>query len=227
MRSLLRLACLGLAALLLAVPAARAQDATAGDAAAGAALLQRVQARYEAAGTLVALFTQTVRTDLAADQAQRLRGRLTAATGNRFRVETARETIVSSGATTWIYNQAEGQVIINDYDASEATFSPEDFFRDFSARYGVTEAKAVTHEGAAHTVLTLGPASPETAFRRLRLWIRDADRVITRLELDDRTGAAITFALDDVRLGATVPPGTFAFNPPTDADVIDLREAGE
>jgi outer membrane lipoprotein carrier protein len=223
----LRLACLALALLLAAPAAACAQDAAPTAADAGAALLQRVQARYEAAGTLVALFTQTVRTDLASDQAQRLRGRLTAATGNRFRVETARETIVSDGATTWIYNQAEGQVIVNDYDASEATFSPEDFFRDFSARYGVTDAADETRDGAPHTVLTLGPASPETAFRRLRLWIRDADRVITRLELDDRTGAAVTFALDDVRLGAELPPGTFAFDPPADADVVDLREAGE
>jgi chaperone LolA len=230
---MIRLFLIALAAFLAAAPNVRAQgavaaslpeDASQADSAdaSGAVLLRAVQQRYEAAGTLTATFTQTLTSDLT-DGTRRVRGRLQAATGNRFRVDMPQETLVSDGQTTWVYNDAERQVLLNDYREDDVGFSPEDFFRDFTDRYDVVAQTSERRRGMPHTVLTLRPTAPDAGFRTMRLWVRDDDRAITKLRLDTRDGATITFVLTDVVLGADLPPETFTFEPPEGAEVVDLR----
>lgn len=213
-----RLATLSLLFTLLAVAAqpARAQDAEA--------LLERLEETYNAAGALRADVTQTMTSPFASG-ASTMEGTLVAE-GDRYRVETGQQTLVTDGAVVWIYNRPQQQVIINEYVENETAFSPSDFFTDFSAQFRVTGVRTEQQDGATYHVLSLKPKQADAPVKELTLWMRDRDAVVTRIKAVDPNDTNVQFDLSNVRFDASVTADTFTFDPPAEAEVVDLRPQG-
>jgi outer membrane lipoprotein carrier protein len=111
-----RLLLLGVLLCAVALPAG-AQD--------GGPTLQALQSRYSALQGLRAAFTQVTASEFA-DDSTRIDGTVLLA-GNRYRVETPAQTVVTDGATTWIYSPADSQVVVNTADAEASTLTPQAF----------------------------------------------------------------------------------------------------
>ena len=84
--------------LLVFAPLAPAQEAPS---------LQALQNRYDRLGSLRATFTQVTQSDFANDSTQ-VNGRVLLA-GDKYRVETPSQTVVTNGATSWIYSPARSE----------------------------------------------------------------------------------------------------------------------
>lgn len=192
---------------------ARAQDADA--------LVQRLQSKYESIDALRARFTQTLQYP-GAETSDSFSGTVTLR-DDSYRVETASQTLVTDGTTTWIYSPAEQQVLVNDYREDETAFSLNSFLFDFDERYAVEDIEQAQYDGALHYVVTLSPKSGDSFFEQVRLWLRDRDDVVTRLEIVDVNETKMVYQLDDVELNPAVPADAFTFRPPAGAEVIDLR----
>lgn len=184
-------------------------------------VLRRLQNKYDALQSLRAEFTQTMTSEYM-DGPQRFTGRLVMQR-EKYRVETGAQTIVTDGRTMWIFNNAENQVLINDYVQDETSFSINDFFRNFDDLYNVRTTQAVTLAGKKHHRMELRPKRADSFFKAVTLWMRDADDVITRVEVLDANEVKMTFELTNIVLNPAVNGSTFQFTPPRGAEVVDLR----
>ncbi len=212
-------------ALLLAVVAALAGPrlAAAQEASEEAeALLDRLQARYEAAEAVRAEITQTKRSPFA-EAPQSLSGTLLLS-GKRYRIETPQQTVVTDGETVWIYNPGEEQVLVNDYVEDEATLAPQDLFTGYRERFRVEGMRTETLGGQAYHVLRLTPAQEGAPLREVTLWLRPSDGLPARVETLDANGARTTFRLDALSFDPPLAPDAFVLDPPAGAEVVDLRD---
>ena len=195
----------------LSVPAA-AQEAPS---------LNALQARYDQLNGLRGSFTQVTASEFA-DDSSRIEGRVLLA-GNKYRVETPGQTVITNGTTTWIYSPADSQVVINDAEANTSTITPQTFLTASAKRYDVASTRTARQEGVPHDVLSLTAASDSARFREATLWVRQSDRIVTRLRATDRNGATLDLRLHGIVVNPTFEGTPFTFSPPEDIEVVDLR----
>jgi len=183
--------------------------------------LDEVRTAYRETGGLRAAFTQVIGSAFADDSA-RVTGTVVLS-GDKYRVETSGQTVVTDGTTTWIYSPADSQVVVNDAAAEDGPITPESFLTASSQNYEVTGRQATSRDGTPHVVLRLAATADTARFETAALWVRRADRVVTRLRATDRDGATFDLRLRNITLQTPLPDSTFVFDPPSDAEVVDLR----
>jgi outer membrane lipoprotein carrier protein len=201
--------------LLLFAPSALAQSETL--------TLADVTAAYRSVDGLSASFEQVLSSDFARDS-MRVNGSVVLS-GNKYRVKTPDQTVVSDGSTTWIYTPADSQVVVNDADGENSRITPETFLTASTDRYEVNARTATTRLGTPHVRLDVGATDPAARFESVRLWVRRSDRLVTRMQATDRDGSTIDLRLRNLTVNperlATDSP--FRFSPPQHVEVIDLR----
>lgn len=203
-----------LSLLLCAPPTLHAQSDPATD------WLTRVQDRYDQLDGLRAEYEQAVTAPMDDDTTERT-GTLYA-TPESFRVEGDGQTIVSNPTTTYVYNQIRGQVIVSDAEADDGDWArPTTLFAQFSDAFTLESSESVSNEQVR---LTLQAADDDAEYETLVLWVRERDTVITQLELTDFSDTHIRIRLNDITLNPDFEDDRFAFEPPADAEVVDLRD---
>ena len=199
----------GLVALFVtAVPVSTAQSVEEA--------LSRLRERYDAMGSMRATFTQ-VTTSTFLDEPERYAGSVLLS-GDRYRIETAQQTIVTDTVRTWVYNRYENQVLINDYESDPSTFSLSSFLDEFDTAYRVQEYRL--DDGLDR--ITLSPEDPLSAFRTVTIWTDDG--VVRRLHVVDLNDIEMNIALSDIVFNPELPADSFTFSIPEGAELIDLRE---
>lgn len=183
-------------------------------------VFDRLKERYAGIESVQARFTQAISSDYS-DETMTARGTVVMQ-GNKYRVETDAQTLVTNGEITWVYMPADRQVLINDYVADETTFSLNDFFFHQADRYDATDVKTVQVSGAKHFVLTLKPKD-DTSFTEAVIYMRDSDALVTRLQVTDINGTRMDFTLEDLRINPSLDRTVFTFTPPPGAEIVDLR----
>jgi len=210
-------------ALLLLLPASSLAQTSPSTPATGSEVLERVQSKYASLDGLQATFVQRVTSEFAEGTSQ-LEGRLMIAP-EKYRIETSEQTLVTDGQTTWVYTPQDEQVIVNDADTDPSSFSPATLFGNYADRFAVDSTWTERRRGASHDVLVLTPTVPQTTYTTMTLWVRRSDTLVTRLRVEDRSGATITIDLRDLVANPDVDAETFRFDPPDGADVVDLRSS--
>ena len=178
-------------------------------------VLDRLRDRYASLDALRADFVQTVGNAT-------MEGTI-ALRGDAYRIETADQTLVTDGATAWVYSKPDRQVRVNDAVADETTFSPADFFTNYPDRFTVTASGIETIDGVRHERLRLVPKSRDAFLREVTLFVRSADALPTRVVIEDGNGTRMAFDLRDVEVNPRLGADTFRFVPPAGTDVVDLR----
>ena len=204
---------LTLTVLLAGQPLAFAQS--------GEDVLHRLKTKYDSITALRAEFTQSMESQFL-DASESFSGTLILQ-GEKYRVETVAQTIVTDGRVTWIYNEDENQVLVNDYTEDETTFNINDFFQNYDTAYDIGASEKTTRGGEVHYELALTPKSRDSFFRTVTLWMRDRDNLITRVRVLDVNDIQMTFDLKDILLNPALSPETFLFTPPDGAEIVDLR----
>lgn len=203
---LLLLLCLG-----LSTPAP-AQDAPS---------LEALQDRYEDLSGLRAAFTQVTASEFAGDSSQ-IDGRVLLS-GDKYRVETPAQTVVTNGETTWIYSPADSQVVVNDADADASTLTPQTFITASAEKYDVTATRRTQRDAAPHDVLSLSATTESARFDKATLWVRHSDRIVTRLRATDRNGSTLDLRLHEIDLRPDFAGAPFTFSAPDGVEIVDLR----
>ena len=210
---LLRFTLLFAAVLLLGQGTAFAQS--------GQDIIERLQNKYASFDVLKADFRQTTSSDYL-DSEQQFSGTLFFK-GTQYRVETESQTIVTDGTVTWIHNMTENQVLINDFVEDETTFMLNDFLFNFEDNYEIVSTGRALLGGKDHHMLRLRTKDPHAFFREVTLLMRDADDLVTRLEVVDMEETKLLFELREIVIDPPVNENTFYFVPPNGTEIIDLR----
>lgn len=211
---------------LLMLFSARAADARQDESAPvadpeAARAAERLQQRYESLVSMRADFVHTMRSEFL-DTNERYSGTLVFE-NEKYRVETGSQTIVTDGVVTWVHNIGERQVLINDYDADESTFSLTEILRAFDREYDAIAVEAAVLAGEPHQVLELSPRDVFTDYQSVHLWIRASDGLVTRMRLVDLNDAVLEFDLDSIAFNPPVDPTVFTFDAPEGVEIVDLR----
>jgi len=183
--------------------------------------LTDVQEAHEALDGLRASFTQVISSDFAGDTT-RIEGTVLLS-GNKYRVNTPGQTVVTDGETTWIYTPADSQVVVNDAEKESSTVTPETFHTASADRYSVASRTPTTRSGADHVKLQVTAADSASRFKKATLWVRQSDRVVTRMRATDRNGSTLDLRLEDLVVNPTLTNDPFTFSPPEGMEVVDLR----
>jgi outer membrane lipoprotein carrier protein len=210
-----RFALLSLLLGLVLVPPASAQS--------DAPSLTDVQAAYDALDGLRASFTQLLSSDFAGDTT-RIEGTVLLS-GNRYRVRTPDQTVVTDGETTWIYTPADSQVVVNDAGEGATQVTPKTFLTASADRYRITESTSATRAQTPHVKLSVTATDSSSRFTRATLWVRRADRLVTRMRAEDRNGSTLDLRLRDLVVNPSFDASAFTFSPPEGIEVIDLRRS--
>lgn len=212
-RALLAGTVLTVFALFNSVSPAAAQDAED--------VFERLKDKYDSIESLRAEFSQTMSSSYMDEQATS-HGVLIAS-GEKYRVETEGQTLVTDGEVTWVYMPSQQQVLINDYMEDEQTFSVNEFLFDYDERFKLSDVQTSTLDGEDHFVVSLEPKSKDAFFTEATLSMRARDNVVTRLQVVDVNGTTMVFRLTNIQINPTLDAGVFSFTPPTGAEVVDLR----
>ena len=200
------------AAFSVAVPS-HAQDADE--------VFDRLKDKYESIEALRAEFSQTMSSSYMDEQATSYG--VLVASGDKYRVETEGQTLVTDGEVTWVYMPSQQQVLINDYSEDEQTFSVSEFLFDYEENFELSDVKRTSLDGEQHFVLTLEPKKDDAFFTEATLSMRDRDDVVTRLQVVDVNGTTMVFRLTNIQINPKLDSGIFSFTPPKGAEVVDLR----
>ncbi len=184
-------------------------------------LLNQVQKNYEKLEKVCADFTQTFHWKMTGET-QQISGKICALGGDKFRIETDEQVIVTDGKTLWTLNKQSNQVIV-DYAENAASDNP--FIKDFLDKY-IREYNSQIDESAStddKTVVLLTSKTGDHFVHRLRLWTGEKSNLITKIEQVDLNDNTTIFEINNINTEVSLSNSDFKFDVPADADVIDMR----
>ena len=185
-------------------------------------ILEKVQDAYAKVNDAFAEFTQTVSLKYAGIE-QTYTGSVMMKRGNKYRIESQQQTIVTDGKTVWAYSPINKQVVIDYFKETPTTFSPEQFLLGLPKNFRATIVDEDPGTDAAY-VLKLTPKEGTSKFvKSLKVWINDTDWSVRKLEYFDMNETRTSYSLTGVRFNQGVPNERFSFAVPDHVGVVDLR----
>lgn len=184
--------------------------------------LKEIKKRYRDVKTLQAHFKESFRWQLTGEAVDR-EGELIVAEGNRFRVETPEQTMVSDGKALYRFSKTKNQVMIEAVEKSESLL-PNRVLLNFGDEFDAVGLAALPVEGKEGYSLDLKPRSPDKALlASATLWVTSEDRAVRRIRIVDLNGNSTTYSLSKLTFDSTAAPELFVFKLPAGAEIFDLR----
>jgi outer membrane lipoprotein carrier protein len=205
----------------LSFTVARAQDVAPSE------VLEEVQKKYSSVNDAQAKFTQKVSFKYAKIE-QAFSGSVKMKKGNRYRIESQQQTLVTDGKTVWLYTPATKQVLIDSYKNDPRTFSPERFLLGLPKNFQAVLLSEDAASVGADYVLKLAPKSNTEStklFKSLKIWVAEKEWNIKKIEYIDLNDTRTVYVLSALQFDEGVPDDAFRFVPPANAEVVDLRNA--
>lgn len=143
--------------------------------------------------------------------------------GDQYRIETDHELIIGLGSETQIYRPADNQMLISMTPEDELAFTPGNLFANYEQNFRAEEIWRDSSTSIPHNVIELTPRLENSPLRRVSLWVRQSDGIVTRIEAADLSDSQIAIEIENVVLGPDITPDTFSMPMPEGVEVIDLR----
>ena len=189
----------------------------------GEDIIRRVQSKFEALSTLSAHFGVRCQSE-GIEEVRQEEGTLFMDGQGRFRTETAGQTVVSDGQTVWMYNRQENQVIIRSaQSAAEDLLTPQKLLYEYPAKYRIDKVAEIDYSGRLCDQLVMVPKEETDPTRQLQVWVDRRESITRKVWIEDLAGNVTTFEFEAFQFGLELPPETFHFIPPEEAEVIDIR----
>lgn len=129
----------------------------------------------------------------------------------------AKQTIVTTGKTVWIYDPDLQQAVRQNLDDQVAN-TPALLLSGNTQQ--IQKAYRITQPDAGKTYYTLYPKQKDGAFQSLTISF-GAKNAPTLMILQDSLGQTTTVRFNNVQVNAAIPASTFNFVPPKGTDIID------
>jgi chaperone LolA len=185
-------------------------------------IIKRVKKKYQELVTLQANFQQDYLWELAGET-QTTKGSLLLKSGNKYRIETENDVIVTNGETVWSYSKVNDQVIIDYLKSSEENPLPKDLLFQFSEEYKPYFVAEEKLDGKKTLNLNLVPKDEEAFVKSMKIWV-DADSWLTvKIQQVDINDNVNTYLVRDVQQNIELQDSLFNFQIPAGAEVVDLR----
>ena len=185
-------------------------------------IVRRVQGRFDA----TADFTADVEQDLLVASAGRTlsaRGTVAFKRPGRMRwtlENDEKQVIVADGATLWVYQPDEQQVLKSPFESAFRSAAPISFLTGVG-RIGDDFTASLDGKDPGHVYLLLVPRRDEQELGRLRLRVETKEYGIVGAEIRDPMGNVTTLRFSKLRRNVGLADSLFRFDVPAGIDVIE------
>ena len=186
-------------------------------------IIQHVQKKYRELRDATIAFSQTMQFGVMKTE-QSFQGTLYLRKPEQYRLETDQQTIVTDGKSIWTFNKANNQVVIDKYNPSPTTVTPERLLGELPSSSGVVLMGRETVNGTECEVLKLIPKSKSlSSIRSLKLWVDPETWLMKKIQSLDAGENTATYSIESVRVDSNLADSLFTFKPSSTVEVIDLR----
>ena len=185
-------------------------------------VLKKLQKRYETINDATVEFHQSTKFSLSKAE-QISEGTVYMKKGAKYRVETEQRTFVTDGETVWTYSPVTNQVLIDHFEETPRSFSPEKFLLKAPTDYSATFLRKEESSSGVSFVLKLVPKSDDSFIQSMRLWVQDKTWLIRKVEMLDQNETETTYEVRDIVINSGIDDKRFRFDVPAGAEVVDLR----
>jgi outer membrane lipoprotein carrier protein len=187
-------------------------------------VLEKVKKKYDAYKTLEADFTLTL--EFPEQPVEEQKGKLIQQ-GEKYRLTLASQSIISDGASVWLYLKDNQEVQINSVEEDgEDILSPKDLLRVYEQEdYVYALTNEFVEDGKAVQQIEFKPVSDDSEYSKLRLTVDRNNQDILRIKAFAKDGSRFTLALNKMTPNKSFPAATFEWNKSEcpDCYVEDLR----
>jgi chaperone LolA len=183
-------------------------------------VIDKVQKKYTHMNDAEASFTQKMKLRFGKTE-QVLDGFVKIKKGNKYKITTPQQQIITDGKTVWIYTQSNDQVLIDRFKESRSTFSPDKFLKGFPADFVPSNVE----EKEGYVIVTLHPSSKKAQnfITTLTMWIKPVEWIVSMIEYQDRNLTSYSISLTNIQFNYGISDNEFQFVPGKETHVVDLR----
>jgi len=184
-------------------------------------VLEKVQEKYSTMNDASAQFVQkTILRFAKKEQVQS--GSVKVKKGNKYRVETGEQLLMTDGTTVWIVSRTNKQVLIDHFNRNNRVISPEKFLTGLPNDFEVKRIQSV--DGVVNMLLEPKVRNAQTRnIRSLTAWIQTGTWVIEKIEYLDLRNNRIEIALSTITFNQQIPDSEFVYVPPQGMKIVDMR----
>jgi chaperone LolA len=184
-------------------------------------VLDKIRSRYQKMNDASAVFTQTVKLRYK-QNSQTVSGTVKIKKGNKYRIESEQQTIVTDGVTVWMYTPKTQQVLVDRFKTNHQPFSPDKFLTGLPNDF---TAVSVTANDSSY-ILRLQPTAKNAALSTvstITVWATEKEWQVYRIEMIEKNGTSKTIALSDIIFNAGINDAVFRFDVTPDMHRVDMK----
>ncbi len=201
--------------LLLALPL------MAGDSASD--IIKNVQETYEDIKYLTAEFVQIEEFGLTGAKNE-VKGKIYVKGGDKYRLVTEDQVVVTNGETVWTYSVFSGQVLIDRVKENSGSLLPRDLLFKYPKTHYATLLGKVEWNGKTYYNLKLDPREDVHGFvKSMKLWVEPDDWFIDKIEYTDFNDNISVFEIRKSDTKTPLKDDFFNFEIKEGMEVVDLR----
>lgn len=185
------------------------------------AALRKAVAFHREAKDLTLKFQASVY-NAALDKQDEYQGKLLLKGAEKFRLEIPGGTYVSDGATFWEYHAQNSQVIVKGAKDMEGKPLPGDVLLRFLDSDPLSLGKA-RDGGKEYLEMNLDPSRAMKNLDSLAVMLDRKNHSLHRVSSRDASGNEARYTVISIKRNAGIKDREFAFVPPKDAEVVDMR----
>jgi outer membrane lipoprotein carrier protein len=184
-------------------------------------VLKAIEEKLNSIETLSVEFVQEVNSGVFAT-IEKTEGKIYLADGDRFRIETDEQVIVSDSVFLWVYSVENKQVKIDSVDEVEDMVKPSDYLFSFKEDYNADLTLKSECDFGECLEVVLKSKQKDNFIKQMKLYI-EADTYLThRAEYTDINGNLVTVKFDKYKLNNKIPRQIFQFKTPKGVEEIRL-----
>jgi outer membrane lipoprotein carrier protein len=185
------------------------------------AVLENVREKYSTMNDVSADFIQTVKLRYK-QSGQKTPGAIQLKKGNKYRITTEQQTIVTDGKTVWMYSPSSKQVLIDVYKKNRGQFSPDKFLIGLSKDFSASNVDTVNGQ----LILTLQPtktAAVSSLMTSVKAWVNKNSWFVEKIEYSGNNGTITTIILSNILFNKGIADNNFRFEITPDMKVVDVN----
>ncbi|MCK4656292.1 MAG: outer membrane lipoprotein chaperone LolA [candidate division Zixibacteria bacterium] len=184
-------------------------------------ILTELQERYDKLSDLAVDFVQEVHSGVFA-AVERTSGKMFLGSGDRFRVQTDEQTIVSDGKMLWVYSKENKQVTIDKVAKSRDIVRPSDYLFTFRESYTSNLLPDTAISKVECITIQLVCEEKDEFIQQMTLYIGREDLLTHRASYVDINGNNIIIDFSNLKIDRGLPDDVFFFETPEGVEEVRL-----
>jgi len=184
-------------------------------------VLENVRTKYSHMNDIAADFTQSVNLRYR-PSGQKTSGFIRVKKGNKYRVVTEQQIIVTDGKKVWMYTPSSKQVLVDVFKKGHQSFSPDKFLTGLPKDFTATKLDTA----GGFFILTLQPsksASVSSIMTEVTAWVNKESWLVENIEYTDKNRTATSIALSNIQFNNGIVDSSFQFEITPDMKIVDVN----